>query len=501
MAAGAESGRHERRGEVNHFMGFSLSRARRALVGDRSFYRTVMAIIIPVIIQNSISTFVNLLDNLMVGALGDAEMSGVSIANQLIFIFNLAVFGGLSGPGIFGAQFFGAGDIPNLRNTFRIKLLESMVLLAVAFVAILGFDRPLISLFLQGEGAPELAARMLENAHDYLMVILLGLPAFALTVSYAGTLRETGETRLPMIASVAAVATNALFNYLLIFGVNIAGVQLIPALHVVGAAVATVISRYVELMIVMIFTHAKHRRFRFIEGAYRTLKVPGKLLKKVLKMGAPLLLNEVLWSVGMSTLTAVYTLCGLTVVPAMSINSTISNLFMSVYMAMGTAVSVMVGQALGAGRFEKAREDVWRLIAFAVAAAVMMGALMALVSPWVPMAYGGVTQEARAMASRLLVVTAFAMPLYAFSHCTYFTLRSGGKTFITFLFDSGFTWVISVPLAFLMVQLVHADIIAAYAVVEAANLIKCVLGYFFVKSGRWVQNLASVTKADAPAGE
>jgi len=107
----------------------------------------------------------------------------------------------------------------------------------------------------------------------------------------------------------------------------------------------------------------------------------------------------------------------------------------------------------------------------------------------------------RQMATSLLIVTACAMPLYSFAHCTYFTLRSGGKTFITFLFDSGFTWVISVPLAFLMVQLVHADIIAAYAVVEAANLIKCVLGYFFVKSGRWVQNLASVTKADAPAGE
>ncbi len=277
-----------------------LHRARRALIGDKAFYRAVLGIIIPVIIQNGISNFVNLLDNLMVGALGDAQMSGVSIANQLLFVFNLSIFGGLAGPGIFGAQYFGAGDIPGVRNTFRIKLLESIVLLAVAFVAFLGFGKPLISLFLQGDGDPLLAEQMMREGHDYLMVLLFGLPAFALSQCYAGTLREMGETRLPMAASVAAVITNAVFNYLLIFG-HLG----LPRLEVVGAAVATVISRYVELGIVMIFTHRHHRRFSFIEGAYRTLRAPGTLVKKVLRMGAPLLLNEVLWSIGMSTLTAV----------------------------------------------------------------------------------------------------------------------------------------------------------------------------------------------------
>ncbi len=468
-------------------MGAGLKWARRSLIGDRAFYRAVMAIIVPVIIQNSISNFVNFLDNLMVGALGDAQMSGVSIANQLVFIFNLAIFGGLAGPGIFGAQFYGAGDIQGLRNTFRIKILESLALLAAAFVAFLGFGRPLISLFLQGDGDPALAEEMLRNGHDYLMVILLGLPAFALTQCYAGTLRETGETRVPMAASVAAVLTNAVFNYLLIFG------KLgLPRLEVVGAAAATVISRYVELVIVLVYTHRHADRFVFIQGAYRTLRVPGPLMKKVLKMGAPLLLNEVLWSVGMSALTAVYSLCGLTVVSALSITFTISNLFNSVYMSMGTAVSVMVGQALGAGKFDKAKGDVWRLIAFSVAMAVAMGLLLAAFSPLIPRAYGGVTEDVRQMATRLLIVTSCAMPLYAFAHCTYFTLRSGGKTVITFLFDSGYTWALSVPLALLMVKALHADIIVTYAVVEAANLIKCVVGYFFVRSGKWMQNLTQL---------
>ena len=306
------------------FMSSLMKKARHTLVGDRTFYRVLLAIVVPVIIQNGISNFVNLLDNLMVGALGDAQMSGVSIANQLIFIFNLTIFGGLAGPGIFGAQFYGAGDIEGLRNTFRIKLLESLALLALAFIALIGFNEPLISIFLQGDGDPAMAQAMLRDSQSYLAVMLFGLPAFALTQCYAGTLREMGETRLPMVASVTAVVTNALFNYLLIFG------KLgLPRLEVVGAALATVISRYVELGIVMVFTHKNHARFSFIEGAFKTLRVPALLARKVLRMGAPLLTNELLWSIGMSTLTAVYSLCGLTVVSALSITFTISNLFNS----------------------------------------------------------------------------------------------------------------------------------------------------------------------------
>ena len=470
------------------FMSSLIKKARHTLVGDRAFYRVLLAIVVPVIIQNGISNFVNLLDNLMVGALGDAQMSGVSIANQLIFIFNLTIFGGLAGPGIFGAQFYGAGDIAGLRNTFRIKLLESLALLALAFVALIGFNEPLISIFLQGDGDPAMAQAMLRDSQNYLAVMLFGLPAFALTQCYAGTLREMGETRLPMVASVTAVVTNALFNYLLIFG------KLgLPRLEVVGAALATVISRYVELGIVMVFTHKNHARFSFIESAFKNLRVPAVLTRKVLRMGAPLLVNELLWSIGVSTLTAAYSLCGLTVVSALSITFTIANLFNSVYFSMGTAVSVMIGQDLGAGDFERAKGDVWRLMAFAVAVAAAMGLLLTLAAPLIPQAYSGVTEDVRQTATRLLTVTACAMPLYAYAHCSYFTLRSGGKTVITFLFDSGYTWVISVPLALLMVRVVQADVIVCYAAVEGANLIKCILGYCFIRSGSWIQNLTHIT--------
>ena len=464
-----------------------LTRFKNKYIGDRKFYRTVLLIIIPVIIQNSISNFVNLLDNLMVGALGDAQMSGVSIANQLIFIFNLSIFGGLAGPGIFGAQFYGAKDIPNLRNTFRIKLWESIILLAVMVGIILGFSEPIISLFLKGEGTAEMAAMMLQNGQYYLKVSLFGLPAFALAQCYSGTLRETGETRLPMVASVAAVITNAVFNYLLIFGAF--G---FPRLEVVGAALATVISRYVELGIVVVFTHRHHQQYSFIDGAFETLKVPGSLLKNVAIMSAPLLLNEILWSTGVSTQRAIFSLCGLSVVSAMSISSTISNLFNSVYMSMGTAVSVMIGQALGAGDFERAKDEIWKLVFFSIAAAGLMGVLLWIAAPIIPLAYTGISKEIKDIASELLRITSVMMPIYSFTHVAYFTLRSGGKSFITFLFDSGFTWVIAVPLSLLMVKITNGNILTSFLTVEGSNMIKVIIGYLFIRSGTWIQNLTNV---------
>ena len=466
-------------------MGSFLKKARRTLIGSRAFYATVLSILVPMVIQNGITNFVSLLDNLMVGALGDAEMSGVAIANQLVFVFNLCIFGGLAGAGIYGAQFYGAGDMKGLRDTFRIKIMMSFVLLAVAFAVFIGFGDQLIAMFLKGDGDQAMAESMLHWAKKYLMIMLVGMPAFALSQSYAGTLRETGNTRLPMIASISAVATNAVFNYVLIFGKF--G---FPRLGVAGAAWATVLSRYVELTVIVVLVHKNSDKNAFIRGAYRTMRVPKHLLRDVLKVGAPLLANEALWSIGMSTLTAIYSLSGLTVVSALSITSTISNLFNVVFLSMGNAVSVMVGQALGADDYKGAKATVWKLIFFSVCTCFVMGTLLIVSSPYIPRLYSAVTQAVRDMASSMLVLSACAMPLHAFAHCSYFTLRSGGKTVITFLFDSGYTWVISVPVAFLLVKVIAAPILWTYGTVQMMDFIKCVLGFILLRKGVWIQNIA-----------
>ena len=461
----------------------------RSYIGDRAFYRKLFSVLIPILIQNLITNFVSLLDNIMVGQVGTEPMSGVAIVNQLLFVFNLCIFGGLAGAGIFTAQYYGKGDNEGVKNTFRAKLyiaLLAVVLFTAAFV--LKGDA-LIRLFLhEGKEQLDLAAT-LGFGRAYLHVMLLQMPLFALCQVYSGTLRETGETLLPMKAGIIAVFVNLIFNYILIFG------KLgLPALGVVGAAVATVIARVVECAIVLCWTHRHSARCGFVVGLYRSLRVPAPLAKRMLRLGLPLLVNEFLWSGGMTTLNQCYSLRGLEVISALNISSTISNLFFCAFIAMGNAISILIGQLLGAGELERAVDEDRKLIAFSVVLSLLVGGIMAAVAPLVPQIYN-TTDSVKALACDLLLVGAAMMPINAFTNACYFTLRSGGKTIITFIFDSAFLWVIAVPAAFVLSHFSPMPILPMYITVSLLDLIKCAVGYYLVKRRKWVNNIVSFEEA------
>lgn len=452
-------------------------------IGDKAFYRRLFAVMLPVLLQNVITNFVSLLDNVMVGRVGTEQMSGVAIVNQLLFVFNLCIFGGLAGAGIFTAQFHGKGDPKGVRDTMRLKLFIAAASVVLFLVIFLTAGGPLIRLFLhEGEEALDLEATF-QCGKDYLAVMLWQMAPFALGQIYASTLRETGETALPMTAGVVATLVNLCLNYLLIFGKF--G---FPALGVVGAAIATVIARFVEMLIVVGWTHLHKKRCPYIAGVWRTLQVPMALTRKTVIMGAPLLANEVLWSGGMAVLNQCYSLRGLEVVSAFNISTTASNLFFCSFLAMGTTVSIIVGQHLGAGDLERAVDEDRKLIAFAVVMSVGVGIVMYAVSPAIPLLYN-TTDAVRALAVRLLRVAAIMVPINAYINSAYFTLRSGGKTIITFLFDSCYVWVISIPAAFLLSRFTAMPVVEMYFVVEGLNLIKVVIGALMLRSRRWVNNL------------
>ena len=455
------------------------------LIGDKAFYKRVLVIAVPIMLQTGITNFVSLLDNIMVGRIGTEQMSGVAIVNQLLFVFYLCVFGGLAGAGIFTAQYYGAKDDDGIRHTFRYKLWMSAVLIAGVFIVLIGFGEKLISLYLNGssDGGDLVAA--LGYAEDYLAVILIGLPAFALVQVYANTLRECGETVVPMRAGIAAVAVNLTFNYLLIYG------KLgFPALGVKGAAAATVLSRFTELAIVAIWTHTHKQRCTYIKGVYRTMRVPGALVKKYFITGSPLLVNEALWSAGMAILAQCYSTRGLSVVAGQNIASTVSNVFNVIFFALGDALAIIVGQHLGAGDFEKARDEDKKIIAFSVTCATFVGIMIFAGSPFFPRIYN-TTDEARLIATRFLMAQAVFTPQIGLLHTTYFTLRSGGKTIITFLFDSVFMWVVSVPIAFILSRYTDLYVIWIFAFVQMGDWIKCVIGTILVKKGIWIKNIVA----------
>ena len=453
--------------------------------GDKAFYRRLFGVMLPILLQNLITNFVNLLDNVMVGQVGTEPMSGVAIVNQLLFIFNLCIFGGLAGAGIFTAQFYGKGDEKGLRHTMRIKLGFALLAVVIAAGVLLSFGDVFISLFLhEGKENLDLAAT-LGYGKQYLAVMLWQLLPFALTQVYASTLRETQETLLPMKAGIAAVLVNLVFNYILIFGKFGA-----PALGVVGAAAATVLSRFVELSIVVIRSHRHPARCPYLKGLYRSFHIPGELLRQVLILGAPLLLNEILWSGGMTVLNQCYSLRGLEVVSAFNISTSISNLFFCVIIAMGNAIGILVGQILGSGDLERAVDEDRKLIVFSLVLSVVVGVLLALAGPLIPRVYN-TTDTVKSLASALLVVSAALMPLHSFTNSCYFTIRCGGKTLITFAFDSLFTWVFSIPLAFFLSRGTAMPAVTMYLCVELLNLIKCIIGYVLVKKRTWVKNLVA----------
>ncbi len=457
----------------------------RSYIGDRAFYRRLFAVMVPILIQNLITNFVSLLDNMMVGQVGTEPMSGVAIVNQLLFVYNLCIFGGLAGAGIFTAQFYGKGDWEGLRSTVRVKLYFALLAVGVCLTVFLTRGDRLIRLFLHpGEEALDLEAT-LGFAREYLAIMLIQTVPFAFSQVYSSTLRETGETLVPMRAGVVAVLVNLVFNYILIFGKLGA-----PALGVAGAAVATVLSRFVELGIILIWTHRHRERNRFVPGLYRSLRVPGRLLRQILVLGAPLLLNEFLWSGGMAVLNQCYSLRGLEVVSAFNISSTVGNLFFCVFIATGSAISIMIGQLLGAGDLERAVDEDRKLIAFSLLLSLVLGGLMAAVSPLIPRIYN-TTDTVKSLAEGLLLIYASMMPLFSFTNSCYFTLRSGGKTGITFVFDSMFVWVLCIPLAFFLSRYTAMPILPMYALVELLNLVKCVIGYFLVKNRSWVVNLVA----------
>lgn len=455
------------------------------LIGDRQFYKKVVFIALPVLVQNIITNFVSLVDNIMVGQIGTEQMSGVAIVNQLIFVFNICIFGGISGAGIFTAQYHGNKDHKGVRDTFRAKIIICLGVTLVAGVVLLLFNSQLISLFLhQSEEGLDLNAT-LAYAKEYIYIMLLQLLPFAITQAYSGTLRETGQTVIPMCAGIAAFVTNVSLNYVLIFGKFGA-----PELGVKGAATATVIARFVECIFVVIWTHSKSDKCKFIKGTYKSFRIPRHLVRQILTKGAPLMINEVMWSLGTTMLVQCYSVRGLEAVSAMNISSTVSNLFFCAFFALGSAVSIIIGQLLGAGELKRAVDEDRKLIFLAVMVCVVIGGVLALAAPVFPSVYN-TTDTIKALATSFLRVSAVMMPINAFVHMSYFTLRSGGRTIITFLFDSVFVWGVSIPVAFILSRFTGLPVLELYIVVQALELIKAIIGFVMLKKKLWVQNLVA----------
>lgn len=450
---------------------------------QNTIYNKALKLAVPMMIQNGITNAVGLVDNVMVGSLGTEAMTAVSIVGQLIFVFNLAIFGGLSGPTIYGAQYFGQKNEEGFRNIFRLKWWIGMICLIGGLIVFLSYGSGLISLYLHGSDSGIDAVLTKSYGLEYMQVMLLGLLPFVVTQIYAGSLRETGQSVQPMVAGICSVFVDILLNYLLIYGKFGC-----PRLGVKGAAIATVAARIVEMSVIVIWSHVRKDRHTFLRKIYSTMRIPKDMVCMVVKKGLPIFLNEFLWAGGIAVLTQCYSTRGLTVVAGLNISNVLCNLLNVVFIALGGAVGILIGQLLGASLYEQAKKDSIRLIWFTGAVCMILTVILVGISGVFPKVYD-TSIQVQQLGQYFIVITALFFPLQGFLNSLYFTLRSGGKTVVTFLFDSVFTWVIPIPVAFLLCRFSTLPILAVYAIVQSMDFIKVVIGYYLIKKGVWITNL------------
>ena len=280
-----------------------------------------------------------------------------------------------------------------------------------------------------------------------------------------------------------AMLINFVFNALLIFGLF--G---LPKMGVLGAAIATVISRFTELAIILVGAHRPGTHYGFFKGLYRNFRIPGNLVLPILTKSLPLLCNEFLWSLAQASLLQAYSVRGIAVIAAMNISGTISQIFNEVFLSIGNSTGIIVGQELGADRLVNARRSAWRMASLSIMSTFVMGSLLAIVAPLIPQIYN-TGDDIKMLATRCIWVVAMVMPINAYANVSYFTMRSGGKTAVTFLFDSCFAWVVTVPSAYILSRFTALPALNVFMIVSLLEILKCIIGFCLVKSGVWVRNI------------
>ena len=462
----------------------------RKFIGDKQFYKTVFFIAIPIMLQNALTSVVGLLDNVMVGQMGTDNMTGVSIANNLLFVYLIVCFGAVSGAGIFSAQYFGKSDFKGMAAAFRMKIYICVVVTIAAFVIFLLSGPNLISLYIHdsGDGIGDVV-QTAKAAWEYLLIMLFGLPFLAISMCYSSSVRESGVTIPPMITGIIAVLTDLVLNYLLIFG-NYG----FPRMGVRGAAIATVIARITECVLNITYTHIRAKKFGFIRYAFKTFRIPVELLKGIAIKGSPLVANEAFWVISITIATQCYSTRGISAIAALNINSSIANVFNIFFLAMGSAVSIIIGPMLGANKIKEAKETTTKMVFCTFLICIVSGSLMALCSRPFPNIYN-TEPEVKALALKLILISSCFVPFQGICHSAYFALRSGGKTWLTFLFDSGLQWALFIPLAYTLSHFTDLSILKIYTIATCSDIVKCFLSIIFLKKLNWAQNIVSTENA------
>lgn len=443
------------------------------------FYKTLFSIAIPIILQNLLQTFVNMMDTVMVGRLGATEIAAVGLGNQIFFMLNMVIFGVSSGCSIFIAQFWGAQDIKGIRKTFGCMALVCFSVALVFMACGMCIPETLIGFY------SEDAAVVSEGAR-YLRTVAISYPVMAISFSCQMAFRSTEHVVLPMTTTAISFVMNVILNSLLIFGCAPLG---IPKMGTVGAAVATVISRIVEMLVTI--TYGKLKQFEVFGTLSEMLDFSRTFISSLLKVGIPVLLSETLWGLGITVQNSIFAHTGTDSFAAFSITNTVSQLTWVFFIGMGNASSIILGKKIGAGEEKSARDYAFRFSWFMPLMGGIIGLLLFPISQIIPYIFNVQPHIVR-IAQTMLFVLIAVYPFRAFNMLIIVGIcRAGGDTVFASLIDNGWMWCLSIPLACLAAFVWNVQPWQIMLCLESEQILKTILGFFRVKSGKWLKNITS----------
>lgn len=444
----------------------------RKYFGDRQFYLAFLAIALPTMAQQFITSFVSLIDNIMIGGLGEVALTAVTTANKF-YVLNFALtFGLAGGASIFISQFFGAHKHKEVQETFDIAFVAGVVVGLFFTLALAVFPRELLSVFTSNPV-------IIDSALDYLRFAKFTFLPFGLSMAISMSLRSVKIVKLSLKIGTVAVLTNTLFNYLLIFG-NFG----FPQLGTAGAGLATLIARIVEFGLYLYCLNYRDNYLKVTIGGLFHLN--GAIIKRMIYKVIPLTLNEIIYSLGTTIIFMAYLRTDEILVAGISVIDTVGSLLFVLFAGISSAVMVLIGNELGANELEKAKENSLKLVTFSVLIAGAIGLIIFLVAPYIHLLYN-LTPETNHLIEVCLKFKSVWVIANGISVCVFFILRSGGDTRNTFLLDSGFmviAIIVATSLSFTAIELVRL-----FMIVEGIEFIKAIGGLYFYNKGNWIKNL------------
>ena len=449
----------------------------KRFIGDKVFYMTTLSIALPIMLQQFITTFVNLIDNIMIGSIGGIALTSVTVANRYYMIFNSMLFGVCGAAAIYVAQFYGAKKNDKCQEVFNMILLWVLVL-AIAFISVL-FIAPemVIKIFTD---TPEIVSESLKYIEYAKYAYLPNGISYAIMLA----MRSIGINKVQLKVGSIAVLTNTILNYLLIFG-NFG----FPEMGIQGAAIATVCARLIEMMIyIVILCRHKHFFNLDIKGIFTINKT---LMASVMKKALPLTFNEIMYSLGISAIFLSYMRTDEYLVSAIAVVDTVTQILFIIFGGLSSAVSIMIGKKLGANELSEAKDNANKLIVFGVMVAIIVGIVAFIIAKFIPEFYN-LDQEIKNTITILIRIKSVSIILHVVNVCTFFILRAGGDIVSTLILDSGMLWVGGVLVSTILSMYTSIPLITLYLFVEACDAVKLFFSLYFFKKGQWIKNITAM---------